>query len=241
MASFLAGLGGSLIGYSRGQMSADSFTAIVGMTFLAFAYLGGITSVSGAIIAGTLAPLGISYVIMDRAFDLGSSYGVIAGLSLIVTALLNQEGIAGAVRQNVAGLVRCLRLGSSVDKAAAPPVDVGLSMLEGPSLRRRLDRTEFSDRPIVLNAREVTVTFGTVHANDAVSLRVREGEIVGLIGPNGAGKTTFIDAVTGFVPATGTLTIGETDLAGMSAHERSRLGLVRTWQSIELFSDLTVL
>ena len=56
--AFLAGLGGSLIGYSRGQLSADSFTALVGLTLLAFAYLGGISSVAGALVAGTLAPLG---------------------------------------------------------------------------------------------------------------------------------------------------------------------------------------
>ena len=58
IASFLAGLGGAFIGYSRGQLSADSFAVMVGLSFLAFAYLGGITTVSGAIVAGTFAPLG---------------------------------------------------------------------------------------------------------------------------------------------------------------------------------------
>ena len=58
LASFLAGIGGSLIGYSRGQLSAESFGVFVGVSMLAFAYLGGITSVSGAFVAGTFAPLG---------------------------------------------------------------------------------------------------------------------------------------------------------------------------------------
>ena len=51
----------------------------------------------------------------------------------------------------------------------------------------------------VLSARDVSVSFGGVHAVIDVSIDVEPGQLVGLIGPNGAGKTTFIDAVTGFV------------------------------------------
>ena len=65
------------------------------------------------------------------------------------------------------------------------------------------------------------------------------GQIVGLIGPNGAGKTTFIDAITGFTPYTGTVTFLGENIDGRSAHARARRGLSRTWQSIELFNDLT--
>jgi branched-chain amino acid transport system permease protein len=61
VSAFLAGLGGALIGYSRGQLSATSFGVSVSLTLLAFAYLGGITSIGGALVAGGLAPLGIGY------------------------------------------------------------------------------------------------------------------------------------------------------------------------------------
>src|SRR5262249_8860587 len=60
------------------------------------------------------------------------------------------------------------------------------------------------------------------------------------IGPNGAGKTTFIDAITGFVRSRGRVELDGQDLAGLAPHERARLGLARTWQSIELFDDLSV-
>ena len=66
LSSFLAGLGGALIGYSRGQLSPESFGVFVGLSFLAIAYLGGITSASGALVAGALATLGIVFVIFDR-------------------------------------------------------------------------------------------------------------------------------------------------------------------------------
>ncbi|WP_156517215.1 ATP-binding cassette domain-containing protein, partial [Rhodococcus sp. EPR-279] len=60
----------------------------------------------------------------------------------------------------------------------------------------------------VLEARNIEVRFGGVHALRGVDLQVRPGQIVGLIGPNGAGKTTFVDAITGFVPAGGSIEIG---------------------------------
>jgi branched-chain amino acid transport system ATP-binding protein len=86
----------------------------------------------------------------------------------------------------------------------------------------------------------MSVTFGGLRAVDEVDLHVDEGQVVGLIGPNGAGKTTFIDGLTGFVPTTGDILFQGTSLGGVFPHQRGRLGLARTWQSLELFDDLTV-
>ena len=92
----------------------------------------------------------------------------------------------------------------------------------------------------VLAATQLSVRFGGVHALSGVNLAVGEGELVGLIGPNGAGKTTLVDAVTGFVDYTGQVELDGRDLGGLRAHARAALGLSRTWQSSELFDDLTV-
>jgi branched-chain amino acid transport system ATP-binding protein len=92
----------------------------------------------------------------------------------------------------------------------------------------------------VLSARGISVSFGGVRALTDVDLDVEPGQLVGLIGPNGAGKTTFIDAVTGFVPHEGTVTLVGADITGIAPHVRARRGLARTWQAIELFDDLTV-
>ena len=92
----------------------------------------------------------------------------------------------------------------------------------------------------VLAATQLSVRFGGVHALSDVDLVVAEGELVGLIGPNGAGKTTLVDAVTGFVDYTGQVELDGRDLAGLRPHARAALGLSRTWQSSELFDDLTV-
>jgi branched-chain amino acid transport system ATP-binding protein len=92
----------------------------------------------------------------------------------------------------------------------------------------------------LLQTNEMTVTFGGLRAVDSVSFTVEQGQLVGLIGPNGAGKTTFIDGITGFVPATGSIKFLDTEISKQAAHRRARLGLGRTWQSLELFEDLNI-
>ena len=92
----------------------------------------------------------------------------------------------------------------------------------------------------VLEATGISVSFGGVRAVVDVDLEVPEGRLVGLIGPNGAGKTTFIDAISGFVRCTGQVLLDGHDLTRLAPHARARLGLARTWQSVELFDDLSV-
>jgi len=91
-----------------------------------------------------------------------------------------------------------------------------------------------------LKAVGLTVRYGGNVANADIDLEVKPGEVVGLIGPNGAGKTTFVDAVTGFTPSEGEVLLGGERIDGKRPHLRRRLGLSRTWQSGELFGNLTV-
>jgi branched-chain amino acid transport system ATP-binding protein len=92
----------------------------------------------------------------------------------------------------------------------------------------------------VLETSELSVTYGGVRAVNSVSVRVEAGTAVGLIGPNGAGKTSFLDGVTGLTPAKGGVALQGQEVSGLPAHRRAHLGLRRTWQSGELFDDLTV-
>jgi len=94
--------------------------------------------------------------------------------------------------------------------------------------------------PSLLEVQDLNVTFGVVKAVAGVSLEVGAGSLVGLIGPNGAGKTTFIDAVTGFVPSVGQVHLAGQRLDHLAPHRRVAAGLGRTWQSLELFDDLTL-
>jgi len=93
----------------------------------------------------------------------------------------------------------------------------------------------------LLDARHVTKRFSGITALDDISLEVGDHELVALIGPNGAGKTTFFNCLTGVLtPEQGSVRFGDADLLSMPTYRRSRLGLARTFQRIELFAGTTV-
>lgn len=91
-----------------------------------------------------------------------------------------------------------------------------------------------------LHTTSLTVRYGGVTANDDVTISAAPGTVTGLIGPNGAGKTTLLDAVTGFARSNGEVVLDGVRLSGLPPHQRARRGLARTWQSLELFDELTV-
>ena len=93
----------------------------------------------------------------------------------------------------------------------------------------------------LLDVTDLRVSYGAVVAVNDVSLTVDSGEVIGLIGPNGAGKSSFIDALTGAIKNRGGVVEFEgQSLDRLAPHTVARRGLVRTFQSVELFDDLTV-
>jgi ABC-type branched-subunit amino acid transport system ATPase component len=94
---------------------------------------------------------------------------------------------------------------------------------------------------VILEARDVTVSYGGLVALERMSLFVPAGGIVGLIGPNGAGKTTCFGVLSGLLrPREGTVLMEGVDITRASPQRRARLGLARTFQRLELFGELTV-
>jgi branched-chain amino acid transport system permease protein len=121
LSAFLAGIAGALIGYSQGQLSTGSFEVDTGILIFATAFLGGITSIGGAAVAGTIAPLGFIYVLLNNHINFGEYYALIAGLGLIVTVMLNPDGIAGKTAEQFKTLTD--RLGRRrPDPPPAPPL-----------------------------------------------------------------------------------------------------------------------
>lgn len=93
----------------------------------------------------------------------------------------------------------------------------------------------------LLEVKGLTIKFGGLTAVDNVDLHVNEGEIVGLIGPNGAGKTTVFNLITGiYTPTSGQILFKGRNIVGLKPHQIAQLGVVRTFQNIRLFKNLTV-
>jgi branched-chain amino acid transport system ATP-binding protein len=94
----------------------------------------------------------------------------------------------------------------------------------------------------LLRAEKLNKSFGGVRAVQNVSISVPEGAIFAIIGPNGAGKSTLLNLLSGlYQPDSGSLSFADSNLIGLAAHRRVRLGMARTFQKIRLFKQLTLL
>jgi branched-chain amino acid transport system ATP-binding protein len=94
----------------------------------------------------------------------------------------------------------------------------------------------------LLEVQGITKRFGGLLANDKISFTVNQGEIVGIIGPNGSGKSTLFNCITGFYrPESGHVRLQGKDITHLSADRICKLGVARTFQIVQVISDMTVL
>jgi branched-chain amino acid transport system permease protein len=100
VSAFVAGIAGALSGYRFGSVTPDYFGIFQSLSFLAFAYMGGISSVTGAVVGGVLVTNGIMFTVLQKWIGVSPTYSIlIGGLGLILTVVANPEGIAGTWRQ----------------------------------------------------------------------------------------------------------------------------------------------
>ncbi len=93
---------------------------------------------------------------------------------------------------------------------------------------------------LLLETKNLTKHFGGLKALDGIDMRVERERIVSIIGPNGAGKTTFFNCITGmYEPTKGTTIFHDRDMSGMPPHDRTAMGIARTFQSTRLFGSMT--
>lgn len=101
--------------------------------------------------------------------------------------------------------------------------------------------SERSNSPL-LEVEELVMAFGGLTALMNINLRVAKGTIMAVIGPNGAGKTTLFNLITGvFPPTEGTIRFNGRTISGQKPHKIAAMGISRTFQTVELFSNMTVL
>jgi len=94
----------------------------------------------------------------------------------------------------------------------------------------------------ILDGEEVSKHFGGLAALSNVNFHIDQGEIVGLIGPNGAGKTTLFNLISGALSTkSGTIKFKDEKITGLKPHQICRLGVARTFQSVKIFANMSVL
>jgi sulfate-transporting ATPase len=225
----IAGLGGALLGFRQHTiLYGATFDPISSILTVAYSVIGGVGYISGALFGSQFVSGGLGSYVADKILGGIDTYlQLIGGVSVIILILQAPDGFAGTLVKHAAWLRR--RLGRRRAGEATQPLSA--------SQPATIDRVQ----PCRLRVSGLTVRFGTVTAVNEASLHVDPGEVVGLIGPNGAGKTTLIDAVTGFVPcADGVITIDDREMNDWSVWRRARAGIARSFQSLELFEDLTL-
>ncbi|MEO7804307.1 MAG: ATP-binding cassette domain-containing protein, partial [Actinomycetota bacterium] len=219
VSGLLAGIAGNLIMVDQRTATPDQFAFTASLFFLSIAVVGGLTRLSG-IVAAAIG-FGVLEEVFYRVPTLGGYRDIVSSVLLLAAVLI--APIRSARSKSPKKLSTDVPTPLAPEPTATrimPPKSTGGPLLE-------LDK--------------VTVRFGGLVASDDVSLAVGESQIVGLIGPNGAGKTTAFNVVSGFVtPMSGAVRLFGTDVTAMPVHERTALGVGRTFQVLQMFPDVTV-
>jgi sulfate-transporting ATPase len=228
----IAALGGILLAFRKDVVLYNAeFTSFTSILVVGYAFVGGIGFLFGPIFGSTLAPGSLGTQLSNVIFESLTKYvTLIGGAILILLVLQNQDGIAKESVDQMRYLGS--KLGKLLPRRARKEAP---AIVLPPESRERV-------APMSLQVRSLTVRYGGVTAVHEVDLLVVPGKITGLIGPNGAGKTSAIDAITGFTRVSdGVVELDGKDVTTMSAARRSRAGVSRSFQSLELFEDASVL
>lgn len=228
VASGIAAIGGILLAFIQPSVQLGGFDVFTCVLIVAATVTGGVGYVPGALLGSLIISGGVISKIFSNWPSVNEYLPLIGGVLLVLTLMFSANGLFELNRELAA-------------KALAPV----LAVVPRPRRRRGaatgLRPASVSKvEPRSLTVENMSVSFGGVQAVNEVCIDVRPGEVHGLIGPNGAGKTTLIDAITGFVKASGTVRLGLTDISRWPARRRVSAGLSRSFQSLELFSDLTI-
>jgi sulfate-transporting ATPase len=229
LGGMIAAIGGVLLCFFLGAPDFTNFVGITSITFAESGVLGGVGHLGGPLVASSYQPDTLGPQIFSFLGGNVAIWLAIAGAAaLLITLPRFPDGLAPLIERASARWLG--------------PLQARFSRRQAPSLESLTSGVAQPPASTLLRLNEVSVTFGGTKALHGLSLEVRSGEVVGLIGPNGAGKTTAIDAITGFVqPSGGQIVLGDVDISGWGPEKRSRAGLSRSFQSLELFDDLSVL
>ena len=216
LSALFAGLAGGIFASLLAFVAPDSFPFSQSILFLFACVVGGAGWVFGPVVGAA-----ITVVLPELLSHLAEYRLLFFGLLLLVVLWLAPEGILGT-------LARVLRR-TDPRVAKAGDFDVASFLASG-----------FERAPLEIS--DIGITFGGIKAAANVGFSAEPGRVTSVIGPNGAGKTTVLNMIGGFYrPDTGSIRLGNAELAGLPAWQVARAGIARTYQTTKLFETMSVL
>ncbi len=243
LSSAIAALGGILLSFSSDIIVYSGFFSFQSIAAMSQALIGGSGFIIGPLIGAIFVPGSLGARVLAWPAEW---IPVISGGVLILILLIHPDGVAPALTSAARWIGRKFaRLSRRLVRERPQPTrERPLATPHAARAQPTPDGTPASherlpSRP--LEVHDLRVHYSGVVAVNGVSLTVAPGEVVGLIGSNGSGKTTVIDAITGFTrPSGGRVLLDGQLINRWSAARRSRAGISRSFQSLELFDELTV-
>ena len=264
-----SGVGRSIMAVRDNETAAAAFTVRPAWEKIrAFSIAGALAGMGGALLSGAFANVAFSgpgspfivegslgLVAMVVIGGMGSVTAAVIGAIWVIgiPALAPNNAVLGLLASSLGLLAILLYFPRGLNQISYDVRDAFLAWAdrhfgkEPPATKRRQPAAVLQPAPEqrddevpALAVSGLRVAFGGITAVDDVSLDVESGQIVGLIGSNGAGKSTLMNAIGGFVAASGSVSLGDHEIGGRSPSTRAALGLGRTFQSATLFPELTV-
>ena len=247
----IAGIGGLLAAWTVPNVLLNtSYGPFQSVAVVVSGTLSGIGFVSGAVLGGQVTQPGALGGKILNGIGLGEYLSLVTGLLLLVNMVFNPNGlVANTLDTSRTGLAK---IASRFDAKAFSEIGRKLSSSEVATwidVDRRTSRSTTAEAHVgeladataksTFEVRDLSVVFGATRAVDGISFAGSGGEVIGVIGANGSGKTTLIDAVSGYVPASGSVILDQKRIDSSPAWARNRLGISRSFQSLELFEELT--
>lgn len=210
-----AGLGGTIFAHQQNYISPDNFQFFSSVFFLLAVLFGGAGTMLGPVIGAAALML-----LPEMLHDFDKYRLIVYAVLILLTLYFLPNGVMGLVVRNAHAAAE------PVAEGDAEADDAGLPAVAGAELR----------------VAEVSRSFGGIVALSDVSFDVAAGSIHALIGPNGAGKTTLINIVSGlYKPDRGSVFIDGVKTQAGSMHLAAQQGIARTFQTLKLFGNMTVL
>ena len=226
-----AGAAGALFTFANGYISPDSFTLQTSILFLLALLFGGLGRIAGPVV-GSLA-LTLLPELLTRLIDYRL---ILYGTLLLISIYWLPEGVVGAVTRWRRVHTPPPHPALSPDGGEGSRQDVLLKLSLSP-----LGRGQGEGVGPLLRASDIDVSFGGVAALAEADLVVERGSIHAVIGPNGAGKTTLLNVLSGYyLPDGGAFALEGRSLARQTPHAIARRGVARTFQTAQVFGELSV-